>query len=56
MDKQDEKKRLEKEATAAIYINLAKEAIEVQRLDPSLKGLTPRPSVERTTPGSCSPT
>jgi hypothetical protein len=37
MDKQDEKKRLEKEATAAIYINLAKEAIEVQMLDAKAK-------------------
>jgi hypothetical protein len=37
MAKWDEKKRLEKEASAAIYINLTKEAIEVQRLDADAK-------------------
>jgi hypothetical protein len=33
MAKRDEKNRWEKEATATIYINLTKEAIQVQRLD-----------------------
>jgi hypothetical protein len=31
MAKRDKRKRLEKEASAAIYINLTKEAIEVQK-------------------------
>jgi hypothetical protein len=35
----DEKKRPKKEATASIYINLSKEAIEVQRLDVEAKRL-----------------
>jgi hypothetical protein len=33
MAKRGDMKRLEKEASAAIYINMTKEAIEVQRLD-----------------------
>ena len=33
----DEKKRLEKEAIAAMYINLTKEAIEARRLDAEAK-------------------
>jgi hypothetical protein len=37
MAKQDEKKRLEKDATTCIYINLTKEAIEVKRLDAGVK-------------------
>jgi hypothetical protein len=31
MDNRDKRKRLEKEASDAIYINLTKEAIEVQK-------------------------
>jgi hypothetical protein len=37
MAKQDEKKRLEKEASASIYLNLTKETIEEQRLDAEAK-------------------
>jgi hypothetical protein len=37
MVKPDEKKRRENEASAAIYINLTKEDIEVQRLDVAAK-------------------
>jgi hypothetical protein len=37
MDKRDEKKRLKKEAVTAIYLNLTKEAIEVQRMDVEAK-------------------
>jgi hypothetical protein len=39
MAKWGEKKRLEKEATTAIYINLTKELVEVQRLDAEAKRL-----------------
>ena len=39
MAKRDEKKRQEKEATAAMYINLTKEAIEVRRMDIEAKRL-----------------
>jgi uncharacterized protein (DUF488 family) len=35
--RRDEKRCLEKEASNAIYINLTKEAIEVQRLDVEAK-------------------
>jgi hypothetical protein len=49
MAKRDEKKRREKEASAAIYINLTKQAIEV-------KVLMRRPSLAERTTGSCSPT
>jgi hypothetical protein len=43
MAKRDEKKRLEKEAASAIYLNL--EFIEVQRMDvePKKQTLRPRP-------------
>jgi hypothetical protein len=37
MDKRNEKKHMEKEVTVAIYINLTKEAIEVQSLDVEAK-------------------
>ena len=33
----DEKRRLEKEATTAIFLNLTKEVIEVQRMDVEAK-------------------
>ncbi|KAK1596241.1 hypothetical protein QYE76_018007 [Lolium multiflorum] len=37
MDKRDEKKRLENEAAGAIYLNLTKEVIEVQKMDVEAK-------------------
>jgi hypothetical protein len=37
MAKRDEKKRLKKEVTTAIYLNLTKEVIEVQRMDVEAK-------------------
>ena len=33
MAKRDEKKRLDKEATTVMYVNLTKEAIEARRMD-----------------------
>jgi hypothetical protein len=37
LDKRDEKKCLEKEATTAIYFNLTKEVIELERMDVEAK-------------------
>jgi hypothetical protein len=56
MTKWDEKRRLENEATAAIYINLTKETIEVQRFDAYAKRLDAEAKCRGMTPRSWLPT